>query len=228
MSDPFSRSDPPATPPDKAARARRAFELPDGFRLLAGHYDRAEQEALLDEIREVVAAAPLFTPVMPGTGRPFSVRMTNCGALGWVSDVKGYRYQAEHPLTGRPWPAMPGRLLALWRALAPGAPEPEACLVNYYAAGTRMGLHQDKDEADFAAPVVSVSLGATALFRLGGMTRGAPTRSMRLASGDVVVLGGAARLAFHGIDRLLPATSTLVREDARINLTLRRVSGAKV
>lgn len=203
---------------------RSAASPPAGFRLLPGRFDRAMQQALLEEIRAVVAAAPLFTPVMPRTGTPFSVRMTNCGPLGWVSDRTGYRYQPLHPVTGQPWPAMPQRLLDLWQELAPDAPPPEACLVNFYGPKARMGLHQDKDEATFEAPVVSVSLGATALFRLGGRSRKDPTRSFRLASGDVLVLGGDARLAHHGIDRLLPGTSTLVRDDGRINLTLRRVT----
>lgn len=197
--------------------------LPEGVRLLPGCFDRAGQEALLADIRKVVAAASLFTPVMPRTGRPFSVRMSNCGPLGWVSDREGYRYQAQHPETGKPWPPMPGQLEELWAALAPGQPPAQACLINYYPPGARMGLHQDRDERDFSAPVVSVSLGATAIFRLGGTSRKAPTRSFRLSSGDVLVLGGAARLAYHGIDRVLPGTSTLVRDDGRINLTLRRV-----
>lgn len=202
----------------------RPAAAPAGFRLLPGRLDREAQQALLDEIRAVVAAAPLFTPVMPRTGTPFSVRMTNCGPLGWVSDRTGYRYQPEHPVTGEAWPAMPPRLLDLWQELAPDAPPPEACLVNFYGPTARMGLHQDKDEATFEAPVISVSLGATALFRLGGRSRKDPTRSFRLASGDVLVLGGEARLAHHGIDRLVPGTSTLVRDDGRINLTLRRVT----
>ncbi len=201
-----------------------AAAMPAGLRLLPGWLDREAQQALLGEIRAVVAAAPLFTPVMPRTGTPFSVRMTNCGPLGWVSDRAGYRYQPLHPVTGQPWPAMPQALLDLWRELAPDAPLPEACLVNFYGPKARMGLHQDKDEATFEVPVVSVSLGATALFRLGGRSRKDPTRSFRLASGDVLVLGGEARLAHHGIDRLLSGTSTLVRDDGRINLTLRRVT----
>ncbi|WP_186388722.1 alpha-ketoglutarate-dependent dioxygenase AlkB [Stappia sp. TSB10P1A] len=211
---------------ESGRKAPAAATLPEGFRLLPGFLDRQAQKDLLEEIRAVVAVAPLFTPAMPRTGTPFSVRMTNCGALGWVSDRAGYRYQPEHPLTGEPWPAMPPRLLDLWRQLTPEAPPPEACLVNFYGPKARMGLHQDRDEATFEAPVISVSLGATALFRIGGRSRKDPTRSLRLASGDVVVLGGAARLAYHGIDRLLPGTSTLVRGDGRINLTLRRVTPA--
>lgn len=201
-----------------------ALQLQPGLELHREWFDRAAQEALLQAIRDVVSAAPLFTPAMPRTGKPFSVRMSNCGPLGWVSDVRGYRYQATHPATGAAWPAMPNMLINIWNSVAVGAPPPEACLVNFYDAAARMGLHQDKDEADFAAPVVSVSLGATALFRFGGSDRPAPTRSVRLESGDVVVIGGQSRLCFHGIDRLYAGTSTLVPADGRINLTLRRVT----
>ena len=200
------------------------IEIRPGLRYFPGYFDRAAQDALLAEIRAVVRAAPLFTPVMPGSGQPFSVRMSNCGSLGWVADRAGYRYQPHHPATGQAWPAMPATLLALWRAVADRAYPPEACLINFYAATARMGLHQDKDEADLTAPVVSVSLGARALFRHGGDNRRDPTASIKLDSGDVVVIGGASRLCFHGIDRLYPGTSTLVAEDGRINLTLRRVN----
>ncbi|MHA7775185.1 alpha-ketoglutarate-dependent dioxygenase AlkB family protein [Roseibium sp. M-1] len=197
-----------------------------GLSYLPGHFDRAGQEALLEEIRAIVAEAPLFRPVMPRTGKPFSVRMSNCGPLGWVSDIKGYRYEPTHPETGCPWPAMPERLLGLWAGVAPDPPEPEACLINFYEPGARMGLHQDRDEEMFDAPVVSISLGDSATFRVGGLTRKDPTKSFRLQSGDVVVLGGEARLAFHGIDRVLAGTSTLLKSGGRINLTLRRVTPA--
>lgn len=203
-------------------------ELPinglDGLSYLPGHFDRAAQQELVETIRGIVAEAPLFQPEMPRTGKPFSVKMSNCGPLGWVADVNGYRYQPQHPQTGRPWPAMPAALTGLWAGLAPQAPEPEACLINFYEAGARMGLHQDRDEQMFEAPVISVSLGDTATFRVGGLNRKDPTRSFRLQSGDVVVLGGAARLAFHGIDRVLAGTSTLLKNGGRINLTLRRVT----
>ena len=189
-----------------------------------GYLDRAAQEALRDALREVVAASPLFQPRMPRTGKPFSVRMSNCGPLGWVSDETGYRYQATHPSTGAPWPPMPGRLLDAWAELAPGAPPPEACLINIYDAAARMGLHQDRDEAEFSAPVVSLSLGDTALFRVGGATRSASTRSFRLASGDAMTLSGPARLAFHGVDRIQAGSSTLLQGGGRINLTMRRVT----
>lgn len=161
---------------------------------------------------------------MPRTGKPFSVRMTNCGPLGWVSDTSGYRYQPFHPQTRAPWPAMPARLLALWRAFAGDAPRPEAGLINYYAPDARMSLHQDRDEADLTAPVLSVSLGDTAMFRIGGPVRGGPTRALRLASGDVFLLSGPSRLAFHGVDRVLAGTSTLLAEGGRFNVTLRRVT----
>ena len=189
-----------------------------------GYLDRPAQEALRDALREIIAAAPLFQPRMPRTGKPFSVRMSNCGPLGWVSDEAGYRYQPAHPQTGAPWPPMPVRLLEAWAELAPDAPPPEACLINIYDAAARMGLHQDRDEAEFSAPVVSLSLGDTALFRVGGVTRSAPTRSFRLASGDAMTLGGPARLAFHGVDRIQAGSSTLLEGGGRINLTLRRVT----
>jgi alkylated DNA repair protein (DNA oxidative demethylase) len=202
------------------------------MRHLEGHLDGRAQGRLVADIAAIVVEAPLFTPTMPRTGKPFSVRMTNCGPLGWVSDQeRGYRYQPNHPATGAPWPAMPGALLALWAEVAAYPAPPQACLVNVYGPGARMGLHRDEDEEDLAAPVVSVSLGSTCVFRIGGAARRGPTRSVRLASGDVVVLGGASRLAFHGVDRILPGTSPLLDavpevfpRDGRLNLTLRRVS----
>lgn len=189
-----------------------------------GRLSAAEQGALLAELRAVARRAPFFQPRMPKTGKPFSVRMTNCGPLGWVSDESGYRYQPLHPETKEPWPLLPAPLLALWEELSGYPHPPEACLVNYYATGTKMGLHQDRDEQDFEAPVLSISLGDAALFRIGGMTRGGKTTSLKLASGDVLLFGGEARLAYHGIDRILSGSSTLLPEGGRINLTLRRVT----
>ena len=151
-----------------------------------------------------------------------SVEMTNFGSLGWVTDARGYRYEARHPLTAEPWPQIPKPLLDLWAALAGAACPPDACLVNRYQAGARMGMHQDRDEADFSVPVVSVSLGDTAIFRLGGVDRRAPTRAIHLGSGDVCVLAGETRLAFHGVDRLVAGSSEIVPGGGRINLTLRK------
>jgi DNA oxidative demethylase len=196
----------------------------DGVKHFPGFLGRQAQELLVASLREAVVAAPLFVPLMPRTGRPFSVRMTNFGPLGWVSDRNGYRYQPVHPETNKPWPAMPEALLKIWRDVANHAAEPEACLVNFYQGGAKMGLHQDKDEEDFSAPVVSVSLGDTALFRFGGTERGGKTATIKLTSGDVVVMGGPSRLCFHGIDRVYSGTSTLLKEGGRINLTLRRVT----
>jgi DNA oxidative demethylase len=199
-----------------------------GFRLYRGYLGRAQQSALLADLREIFAQAPLFTPTMPKSGRPFSVRMSNCGPLGWVSDERGYRYQPVHPRTGKAWPPMPDAVIAAWQELGACPLPPEACLINFYGPSARMGLHQDRDEKEFGAPVVSVSLGDSCLFRVGEKKRGDPTHSIRLDSGDAVVLGGDARLAFHGVDRIYGGTSTLLAEGGRINLTLRRVTRAGV
>ncbi|MBX9588857.1 MAG: alpha-ketoglutarate-dependent dioxygenase AlkB [Hyphomonadaceae bacterium] len=194
------------------------------WRHLAGFLSADQQAALVSDIRTIIAGAPLFPPAMPRTGRPFSVRMTNCGTLGWVSDaVGGYRYQATHPVTGRPWPPMPSALVRLWDDVAGYAAHPEACLVNYYAPTAKMGSHRDEDEADKAAPVVSISLGDDAMFHVGGLRRSDPKQRLVLKSGDVFVLGGAARLAYHGIDRIHAGTCDLLPEGGRFNLTLRRV-----
>lgn len=189
-----------------------------------GYCDGEAQRRLVETLRECLRVAPLFQPVMPRTGQPFSVKMTNLGPLGWVSDRDGYRYQALHPVTGEPWAPIPRPILAIWKAVSGYPHPPEACLVNWYAPGARMGLHQDKDEEDFDAPVVSLSLGEIGLFRIGGTVKGGKTVPVKLASGDVLVFGGEARLAYHGVDRLIPGTSGLLRDGGRINLTLRRVT----
>ncbi|MEQ1951554.1 alpha-ketoglutarate-dependent dioxygenase AlkB [Mesorhizobium sp. CN2-181] len=199
--------------------------LPKGVRHMPGYLSHEMQKDLVEAIRDVVRAAPLYTPTMPKSGKEMSVRMTNCGPLGWVTDKEsGYRYQATHPVTGEPWPAIPDMLLALWREVSDYPHPPEACLVNFYSETARMGLHQDRDEADLQAPVVSISLGDSCLFRVGQPSRDGPTVSFRLESGDVVLLGGAGRLCFHGVDRIYPATSMLLPKGGRINLTLRRVT----
>jgi alkylated DNA repair protein (DNA oxidative demethylase) len=195
-----------------------------GLRYHPGHLNADQQAALVEILRAAAKEAPFVTPVMPRSGRPFSVRMTNLGALGWVSDRAGYRYQPTHPGTGKPWPAIPEPVLGVWRALSGYRHEPQACLVNYYGQGAKMGLHRDEDEDDLAAPVVSISLGDTAVFRIGGTERGGRTETLKLQSGDVLVMGGPSRLCYHGIDRVLSGTSTLIEGGGRINLTLRRVT----
>jgi alkylated DNA repair protein (DNA oxidative demethylase) len=183
--------------------------------------DRAAQVALVDAVRHVVAQAPLFHPVTPG-GKEMSVRMTSAGRLGWVSDPRGYRYQPQHP-NGTDWPATPPQVLKVWSALTGLSRAPDCCLINFYGEGARMGLHQDRDEGDFSFPVLSLSLGDDALFRVGGVERSEETTSFWLRSGDAVVMGGAARLAWHGVDRVRHGSSTLLPKAGRINLTLRVV-----
>lgn len=201
--------------------------MSDGFRLLPGWFDRVAQQALVDDVLALTTDAPFYTPRLPRTGAAMSVTQTNLGPLGWVTDqARGYRYERAHPETGKAWPAIPRALLDLWEKVADYAPPPEACLVNLYRDGAKMGLHLDADEVAQDAPVVSVSLGDTALFRLGGPERKSPTRSMRLTSGDVVVLGGASRRWFHGVDRVMTGSSCLVPGGGRINLTLRRVTAS--
>ncbi|HWE44527.1 MAG TPA: alpha-ketoglutarate-dependent dioxygenase AlkB [Caulobacteraceae bacterium] len=195
-----------------------------GFRHYPQALDRPAQEALVLKVLEAEKSAPFFRPLTPG-GKPFSVRMTNLGPLGWVSDRSGYRYQATHPQTGRPWPPIPKAVLEVWEAFAEVSAPPDACLVNLYRDGARMGLHQDRDEEDFSFPVVSISLGDPAVFRIGP-AKGGKTLSVRLNSGDVCVFGGPARLARHGVDRVLEGGSTLIPGGGRLNLTLRRARSA--
>ena len=202
--------------------ADREAELVARIARGVGALDPAAQMDLLAEVQAAIAAAPFYRPVTPG-GKPFSVRMSNLGPLGWVSDRAGYRYQPTHPETGAPWPPIPPVLLELWADLAGWPAPPDACLVNLYREDARMGLHQDRDEADLGAPVLSVSLGDTAVFRIGPAGKGA-TRSLKLVSGDVSALTGPARLARHGVDRLLSVSSRLIPGGGRINLTLRRAS----
>lgn len=201
------------------------MSAPAGFRVWPEYLDRAQQIRLLDEVLAGAAQAPFFRPTMPRTGAPFSVEMTNFGPLGWVSDqAGGYRYQDRHPVTGSAWPAMPALVLELWRTLS-GYDHPcEACLVNLYRAGAKMGLHVDADEEARDAPVLSISLGDPALFRIGGPRRSEPTASVWLSSGDVALMAGPARRAFHGVDRVRFGATRLVPDGGRINLTLRRVT----
>ncbi len=206
---------------DPSHNDRPATVLVRGFVLHQGWLDRPAQEAMVADLRAVIAAAPLFSPVTPW-GKPMSVRMTSAGKYGWVSDRRGYRYAANHP-AGTPWPPIPESVLSVWRDVVGAVRLPECCLVNFYGEGARMGLHQDRDEADFGQPVLSISLGDRARFRMGGTERGGPTESVWLQSGDVMVMGGPARLAYHGIDRIDFGTSDLLPRGGRINLTLRVV-----
>jgi alkylated DNA repair protein (DNA oxidative demethylase) len=193
-----------------------------GVTLWRERFSLPAQKALLDEVFEKLKDAPLYRPVMPGTGKAFSAQESNFGLLGWVADKNGYRYQATHPVTGLPWPGIPQALLDLWSEIN-AAPPPQCCLVNLYRGPAKMGLHQDRDEKDISAAVIGVSLGDEALFRIGSPKRGGKTSSVALASGDVIAFGGVARLAYHGIDRIKPGSSRLVPGGGRLSLTLRRV-----
>lgn len=184
--------------------------------------DAAVQRALVEDLSALQAEAPLFSP-QTRRGKAMSVRMTSAGRFGWYSDRRGYRYDAKHP-SGVSWPPIPVSVLNVWRALTGLDREPDSCLINFYGEGAKMGLHQDRDEASFDWPVVSVSLGDDARFRIGGTERGGRTEALWLHSGDVVVLEGASRLAYHGIDRIRYGSSSLLPGGGRINLTLRVVT----
>lgn len=199
--------------------------LGDGAWLLRRFLDPGEDRQLLDAVSAITAQAPFRHLVTPG-GHTMSVAMTNCGLLGWTSDSDGYRYSRLDPGSQRPWPAMPEIFLALAGRAATAAGyagfRPDACLINRYTPGTRLTLHQDRNERDLAAPIVSVSLGVPATFLFGGLARHEPTRRFRLEHGDVAVWGGASRLAFHGIAPLREAALALTGQQ-RINLTFRKV-----
>ena len=192
-----------------------------GFDIYPGLIPPAAQRDLRDALRQLAGVAPFFTPSTPA-GKTMSVRMTSAGRCGWVSDRRGYRYDRCHP-NGQPWPAIPHQVLALWQQLVSAERDPDCCLVNFYGEGSRMGLHQDRDEADFSWPVLSISLGDDALFRIGNRSRGGKTESIWLHSGDVVVMAGDARLTYHGVDRIRFGTSSLLAKGGRLNLTCRVV-----
>jgi alkylated DNA repair protein (DNA oxidative demethylase) len=200
-----------------------AEPLAEGAVLLR-QYAATQAKALIEAVAEVEARAPFRHMITPG-GQKMSVAMTNCGRAGWVSDRKGYRYDAIDPARGDPWPRMPAIFLRLAKGAAAAAGfanfEPDACLINRYEPGTRLSLHQDRDEHDFGAPIVSVSLGLPAIFLFGGLSRGDRPRRIRLESGDVAVWGGPARLTFHGIAPLADGDHPLTGHK-RINLTFRK------
>jgi alkylated DNA repair protein (DNA oxidative demethylase) len=198
-------------------------QLADGAVLLRGMAARGQSE-LLPALHDVVAQAPFRHMMTPG-GHQMSVAMTNCGLVGWITDRTGYRYAPTDPETARPWPAMPPSFRELARQAAAeagfGGFSPDACLINRYQPGARMSLHQDRDEQDFGAPIVSVSLGLPAIFLFGGLKRSDKPRRFRLEHGDVVVWGGPARLAFHGVAPLADGEHGLIGRQ-RINLTFRK------
>lgn len=192
-----------------------------GFDLFKGYLSPEDQRAVVDDIREVLREVPLVQPVTP-SGKPMSVRMSAAGRLGWITDRKGYRYAPEHP-SGTAWPAIPARIATIWTKVTGLTRMPDCCLINWYGSDAKMGMHQDADEGDFSWPVLSISLGDEALFRMGNTERGGRTESVWLSSGDVVVMGGEARLKYHGIDRVKHGSSALLKNGGRINLTLRVV-----
>ncbi len=201
------------------------IEITPGCRYFPEFLNKTSQRLLLDHLKKALHEAPLFYPTMPGTGKVFSVRMSNMGEIGWVSDKEdGYRYQDTHPKTKKSWPQMPDLLHELWQELTGFTPQPEACLINYYNASARMGLHQDADERHLQAPIMSISLGDKARFRLGGLKRQDPTRTLILSSGDILILEPPLRMAYHGIDRIVPGSSRLLNEGGRFNLTMRRIT----
>jgi len=197
---------------------------PKGFAHYPLYFSAAEQADLIAS-KAATETAPFFQPTMPRTGVPLSVVMSNFGALGWVTDREGgYRYETVHPKTKSPWPPLPKLLTRLWRDVADWPDLPEACLINWYREGSKMGAHIDNDERAVNAPVVSVSLGDPAMFRIGGPKRGGPTHGIKLLSGDVVVMGGAARQCYHSVSKIYYGESALVPKGGRINLTMRRVN----
>ena len=199
-------------------------QFPEGFAHYPLYFDAAQQAELIAAVRDGVRQAPFFIARMPRTGTPMSVALSNFGTLGWVSDKdKGYRYEPVHPKTGAPWAPMPKLLKDLWRDVTNYPDLPECCLINWYQQHSKMGAHIDNDENAVSAPVVSVSLGDPAMFRMGGPTRGGPTQGIKLFSGDVVVMAGAARHSYHSVSKIYYGESALVPKGGRINLTLRRV-----
>lgn len=209
--------------PQDPAASHTLEPIAEGAVLLRA-FARPQARALIDAIAGIAADAPFRHLVTPG-GQRMSVAMTNCGALGWVSDRHGYRYDPADPQTGQPWPALPAafRELARQAAEAAGFPgfEPDACLINRYLPGTRLSLHQDRDEQDLGAPIVSVSLGLPAVFLFGGLRRADRPARYRLVHGDIAVWGGPSRLAFHGVAPLADGDHPLCGR-VRLNLTFRK------
>jgi len=185
---------------------------PKGFAHYPLYFNAEEQAELITCVKAGAQTAPFFQPTMPRTGAPLSVVMSNFGTLGWVTDREsGYRYEAAHPKTGAPWPPLPDLLTRLWRDVTDWPDLPEACLINWYREGSKMGAHVDNDELAVNAPVVSVSLGDPAMFRIGGPKRGGPTHGIKLMSGDVVVMAGLSRQCYHSVSKVYYGESALFR-----------------
>jgi DNA oxidative demethylase len=206
--------------------------LPAGFHFHPEYLNAAAQAAVLSDVQDILSEAPLFEQRMPRTGAPLSVRTSSAGDFGWVTDrEKGYRYQQTHPVTGVRWPAIPPPFLKIWTDTT-GEKEPaNLCLVNFYGAGAKLGLHQDKGDASLAAPVLSISLGDDAIFAFGTESRRSSLRRLELRSGDVLWFADQSRLIYHGVERIRPGTSNLLKavgfpEGGRINITLRRIDRA--
>ena len=201
--------------------------LPDGFTLRRGFVGAEEQAQLFAALAGVVAAAPPSQHRTKGGGT-FSAALTNCGQVGWWSDTRGYRYVATSPLTGLVWPPIPGVFIEFIQRLMAETPwpdfAPDACLINYYTTGAKMGLHQDKDEADFAQPIITVCLGDAADFLVGGFARADKPVAFRVASGDVLVMGGASRMRFHGVRKVHTGTSPVAGLNGRYSLTFRKAT----
>lgn len=199
-----------------------------GFFLIKSRLNKAAQQEILAAARLVVKQAPLFRPAMPRSGQQFNYSMTNCGELGWVADINGYRYQKNHPVTQEPFPIMPNAIKELAIALASETGDanfyPESCLLNFYSKGAKLGLHQDNTEKNLLAPIISISLGDTGIFTLGGEQRRDKTKDYIIQSGDCIVMGGESRNYFHGFKGIVPNTSSLLKSGGRLNLTIRQVN----
>ncbi len=188
------------------------------------YYPNALNKELISKVTKqiniIFKAAPLYQPTMPKTGNKFSVKMTNCGKYGWVSDKKGYRYQETHPNTQKNWPPIPEELLNIWKKYTTLTINPDCCLINLYDENAKMGLHQDNDEEDFSYPVLSISIGADALFQIGGLKRNEKSSSLKLRNGDILIMKEKSRLIYHGISKIYPNE----KFKERINLTFRKVT----
>jgi len=193
----------------------------NGSLIYPAYLDVEAQESLVEDLRKIASVAP-FRQFDTRSGRKIGVRMTSAGDYGWFSDHKGYWYEKKQP-DGAAWPEIPLSLLQIWQDLAGVDRAPQCCLVNFYGENVKMGLHQDKDERDFLLPILSISLGDDALFRVGGKNRSDPTGSVWIKSGDIALLTGPSRLAYHGIDKTRFASSSLLKNKGRLNVTLRVV-----